>query len=101
VYLVTGVADERAIPEEFALSQNHPNPFNPTTTIHYELPLEGFVTLKVFDVLGNEVATLVNERKEEGRYQITFDASSLSSGVYIYQVRINDFIDTKKMILMK
>jgi len=89
------------VPNEYKVSQNYPNPFNPTTTIHYELPFEGIVTLKVYDVLGNEVTTLVNERKEEGRYQITFDASALSSGVYIYQMRINEFIDTKKMILMK
>lgn len=85
----------------YELFDNYPNPFNPATTIKYQTPNAGFVTLKVYDVLGNEVTTLVNERKEEGRYQITFDASSLSSGVYIYQMRINDFIDTKKMILMK
>ncbi len=85
----------------YELYNSYPNPFNPATTIKYQTPNAGFVTLKVYDVLGNEVTTLVNERKEEGRYQITFDASALSSGVYIYQMRINDFIDTKKMILMK
>ncbi len=85
----------------YELYNSYPNPFNPATTIKYQTPNVGFVTLKVYDVLGNEVTTLVNERKEEGRYQITFDASALSSGVYIYQMRINDFIDTKKMILMK
>ena len=85
----------------YELSSNFPNPFNPATTIKYQIPNAGFVTLKVYDVLGNEVATLVNERKEKGRYQITFDASVLSSGVYIYQIRSGNFIDTKKMILMK
>ena len=86
---------------EYTLDQCFPNPFNPTTTIKYQIPNDGLVTLKIYDVLGNEVATLVDERKEEGRYQITFDASVLSSGVYIYQIRSGDFIDTKKMILMK
>ena len=85
----------------YKLFDNYPNPFNPATTIKYQIPNAGFVTLNVYDVLGNEVATLVNERKEEGRYEITFDASTLSSGVYIYQLRVNEFVDTKKMILMK
>ncbi|MGB5894581.1 MAG: T9SS type A sorting domain-containing protein, partial [Ignavibacteriaceae bacterium] len=67
----------------------------------YGLPEAGLVTIRVYDVLGNEVAILVNERMEEGRYEVTLDASSLSSGVYIYHMRVNDFIDTKKMILMK
>ncbi|MHA2028028.1 MAG: LamG-like jellyroll fold domain-containing protein [Candidatus Kariarchaeaceae archaeon] len=85
----------------YELSMNFPNPYNPTTTIKYQIPNAGFVTLKVYDVLGNEVATLVNESKEEGRYQITFDASILSSGVYIYQLQVNDYLSTKKMVLMK
>jgi len=85
----------------YELSSNFPNPYNPTTTIKYQIPDAGFVTLKVYDVLGNEVALLVNEKKEEGRYNVTFNASALSSGVYIYQLRVNDFIDTKKMTLLK
>jgi len=97
----TGEGSKNIEVTTYELFDNYPNPFNPATTIKYQTPDVGFVTLKVYDVLGNEVATLVNERKEEGRYQITFDASALSSGVYIYQIRSGDFIDTKKMILMK
>jgi len=89
------------IPEEYKLFDNYPNPFNPTTLIKYQVLDAGLVTLKVYDALGNEIAELVNETKEAGIYEIKFDASSLSSGVYIYQLRSNNFIDTKKMILMK
>jgi hypothetical protein len=89
------------IVESFTLEQNFPNPFNPTTSIKYQLSDVGFVTLKVYDVLGNEVALLVNEKKEVGSYNVTFDASKLSSGVYIYQLNVNEFINTKKMVLMK
>jgi hypothetical protein len=87
--------------EDFRLDQNFPNPFNPATTIKYQISDVGFVTLKVYDVLGNEVALLVNEKKEVGSYQVNFDASKLSSGVYIYQLNVNEFINTKKMILIK
>ena len=89
------------IVETFTLEQNFPNPFNPTTSIKYQLSDVGFVTLKVYDVLGNEVALLVNEKKEVGSYEVSFDASKLSSGVYIYQLNVNEFINTKKMVLMK
>jgi hypothetical protein len=85
----------------YELSSNFPNPYNPTTTIKYQIPSAGLVTLKVYDVLGNEVGTLVSENKEPGRYDITFDASALSSGVYIYQLIVNDYLSTKKMVLMK
>ncbi|MDP3147586.1 MAG: GLUG motif-containing protein [Ignavibacteria bacterium] len=89
------------IPERFSLAQNFPNPFNPVTTINYQLPKSGSVTLKIFDILGNEVKTLVNEQKEKGRYTVQFDASSLASGMYVYQLRANDYTSTKKMILIK
>lgn len=85
----------------YALVQNYPNPFNPTTTIKYQIPKNGLVTLKVYDILGSEVTTLVNEFKNIGRYEISFDASKLSSGVYIYRLTANDFSNSKKMILMK
>jgi len=85
----------------FALSQNFPNPFNPTTTISYQLPKAGHVTLKIYDVLGNEVKTLVNEMKEMGKYTATFDASTLASGMYVYQIKANYFMATKKMLLLK
>jgi hypothetical protein len=85
----------------YALYQNYPNPFNPSTTINYQIPKSGFMTIKVYDILGKEVATLVNEAKSQGRYSVNFDASKLSSGVYIYQIMANDYLDSKKMILIK
>ena len=85
----------------YSLSQNYPNPFNPATTINYQLPKTGFVTIKIYDILGKEVATLVNEQKTQGRYSVNFDASRLASGVYIYQLRANDYVSSKKMLLLK
>ena len=89
------------IPQEFNLEQNYPNPFNPTTSIQYAVSSRQFVSLKVYDVLGNEVATLANEYREAGRYEVEFDASSLSSGIYFYRLQAGDFVQTRKMILMK
>lgn len=89
------------LPSAYYLSQNYPNPYNPATTINYQLPQNGFVTLKIYDILGKEVATLVNEQKTQGRYSINFDASRLASGVYIYQLRVNDYVSSKKMLLLK
>jgi hypothetical protein len=89
------------IPKEYALSQNYPNPFNLSTIIKYQLPERGLVTLKIFNTLGQEVAELVNETKPAGSYEIEFVADNLTSGVYIYQLNAGDFIETKKMVLMK
>ncbi len=89
------------IPGDFSLSQNYPNPFNPTTTIKYQLPELSFVTLRIYDVLGNEITTLVNEEKPVGSYKVEFDANSLSSGIYIYRLQAGNFVETKKMVLMK
>ncbi|MBU0473728.1 MAG: T9SS type A sorting domain-containing protein [Bacteroidetes bacterium] len=89
------------IPSNYSLSQNYPNPFNPTTTINFSLPETGIVTLKIFNVLGQEVATLVNGNLGIGNHQINFDASKLSSGVYMYTIQAGDFTATKKMMLMK
>lgn len=89
------------VPTEYLLKQNYPNPFNPTTTIEYQLPSDGFVSLKIFDLLGSEIKTLVNDFKTKGRYSITFDASNLASGLYIYQIKSNNFSSIKKMILSK
>jgi len=83
------------------LYQNYPNPFNPVTNIVYQIPRTGFVQIRVFDLLGSEVAILVNEFKTEGSYSINFDASNLPSGVYIYSLRVNDFVKNSKMTLLK
>lgn len=88
-------------PSIFKLSDNYPNPFNPSTKISYNLPQSGNVLLKVYDILGNEVATLINEHKEPGNYSIEFNASGLSSGIYFYQLVAENFISTKKMILLQ
>ncbi|MCS6989586.1 MAG: T9SS type A sorting domain-containing protein [Chloroherpetonaceae bacterium] len=92
---------EAGIPRTFELSQNYPNPFNPTTVIGYQLPVASEVRLKIYDMLGREVATLVNERQEAGRYQAQFNASGLASGVYFYRLQAGSFAETKKMMLVK
>jgi len=92
---------------DYVLHHNYPNPFNPTTTIRYEIPQEGIVTLKIYDILGQEVATIVNEFQKADRYEIEFNSLSvlggrgLASGVYIYRIKVNDFIESKKMLLIK
>jgi hypothetical protein len=87
--------------ERFSLSQNYPNPFNPSTRINYTVPYNSFVKIKVYDILGNEIATLVNEEKSAGSYEVEFNALNLSSGVYFFQLNAGDFVATKKLILMK
>jgi hypothetical protein len=87
--------------KEYALDQNYPNPFNPSTTIKYQIPIAGMVTLKIYDVLGKEIALLVNEYKDKGRYNINFDASYLASGVYIYQIKSNEYTSSIIMMLIK
>ena len=100
--VITGVTPiSTLIPKEYILSQNYPNPFNPVTKINYALPKSGFVTMKVYDMLGREVVNLVNENKIAGNYSIDFNASSLTSGVYFYRLEVNGFVDTKKMMLVK
>jgi hypothetical protein len=89
------------IPAKYDLSQNYPNPFNPTTNINFELPFDGKVSLKIFDMTGREVASLVNEVKTAGYYSINFNASNLSSGVYFYNLKTDNFTMTKKMMLIK
>lgn len=89
------------IPTSYDLAQNYPNPFNPSTTIRYQLPQDGIVTLKIYDVLGSEIATLVNEEKVAGKYEVNFNASSLASGVYIYKIQAGEFVSSKKMMLLK
>jgi enterochelin esterase family protein len=95
------VHDIREFPLEYALFQNYPNPFNPSTKISWQSPKPGLQVIKVFDILGNEVKTLVNEEKEAGYHSIDFNASNLPSGVYFYQLKADEFISTKKMLLLK
>ncbi|MCJ7553749.1 MAG: T9SS type A sorting domain-containing protein, partial [Ignavibacteriaceae bacterium] len=99
--IVTGIEDEIQVPLTFSLEQNYPNPFNPTTTIEYQIPEMSFVTLKIYDVLGSEVATLVNEEKSVGTYELNWNAANLPSGVYFYRIQAGSFIETKKMVLLK
>jgi hypothetical protein len=86
---------------EYSLGQNYPNPFNPTTTINYSITSKGNVSLKVYDMLGKEVAVIVNEVKEAGNYSVTFNASELPSGIYFYNLTSGNFIQSKKLILLK
>jgi mannose/cellobiose epimerase-like protein (N-acyl-D-glucosamine 2-epimerase family) len=97
----SGVSDEYVLLDEFELHQNYPNPFNPSTTIKYEIKELADVELKVFDILGREIITLVNEQNPPGSYEIEFNASHLTSGVYFYQLTADSFVDTKKMMLLK
>lgn len=104
--VVTSVDDNMA-PDDFSLSQNYPNPFNPSTTINYSIPVETrrgvlpHITLKIYDLLGREVATLINREQSPGSYSVKFDASTLTSGIYFYKLTSGKFIDTKKMILLR
>jgi len=103
----TSVQNDNGLIDDFELMQNYPNPFNPSTKINYSLPYTSFVTIKVYDVLGNEIAALVNEEKPNGRYSLNFDASEISSGVYFYTIqatsseRGQNFVQTRKMILLR
>jgi hypothetical protein len=97
----TDVVEKYQQPLTFYLDQNYPNPFNPSTVISFQLPVSSNVTLKVFDVLGNEVATLVNEEKPSGIYNVQFTMNNLISGVYFYQLKAGNYFETKKMIMIK
>ncbi|MFN3871645.1 MAG: T9SS type A sorting domain-containing protein [Ignavibacterium sp.] len=105
--MITSVENDDLITTDFKLNQNYPNPFNPSTKISWQLPVSGYTTLKVYDILGNEVATLVDEYKNAGSYEVEFNAVetrrgvSLPSGVYFYKIQTGNFVQTKKMILTK
>lgn len=99
--VTTGVEDDGLSVKEFSLSQNYPNPFNPSTVISYQLPVSSDVTLKVYDVIGKKVATLIDEYKPSGSYEIEFDAENLPSGVYLYKLQAGSNTETRKMVLMK
>ncbi|MGB5530339.1 MAG: T9SS type A sorting domain-containing protein, partial [Ignavibacteriaceae bacterium] len=104
---LVSVEDDKAetIPTGYYLYQNFPNPFNPITTFKYQIPELSFVTIKVFDALGNEIATLVNEEKPAGSYKVEWDISAfgeeMASGVYFYKLQAGAFVETKKMVLVK
>jgi hypothetical protein len=100
--IVTGVASQGGnVPANCSLLQNYPNPFNPSTTIRYQLPTRSYVTLKVYDVLGREVAMLVNSIEEPGRKSVQFEADKLATGVYFYQLRAGTFVSTRKMLMLR
>jgi hypothetical protein len=99
---VVGVEEDHVgLPERAYLHQNYPNPFNPTTTIRYELPIRAYVTLKVYNVLGEEVAILVDEVEEAGFRSVRFDATGLASGMYLYRIRAGNFVMTRKLLVLK
>jgi hypothetical protein len=98
---VVSDVEDQTQPLAFQLEQNYPNPFNPSTKINYQISQNDFVSLKIYNVLGDEVATLVNENKPAGNYEVTFDASLLSSGTYFYKLQAGSFVETKKMMLLK
>ena len=105
---ISSVDDQQSFPNDFVLNQNYPNPFNPSTTISFSIPNEELISLKVFNSLGEEVAELLNETKPAGNYSLFFDSSShsgnvrnLTSGVYFYKIAAGNFVETRKMILMK
>ena len=100
-YQPTSVENNSGSPKDFSLSQNYPNPFNPSTKIQYSIPQSSSVTLKVFDILGNEIETLVNEAIPMGTYEITWYAGNLPSGIYFYKLQAGNFVETKKMMLLK
>lgn len=99
--VLVSVPQQGELPQTFNLQQNYPNPFNPSTTIQFEIANETNVSLKVFNMLGQEVATLVNERLNPGRYERSFDGKGLASGVYFYRLTAGSFTDLKKLVLLK
>ena len=101
--IISGIdgSPETYVPESFSISHNYPNPFNPSTKIRYSIPQSSNVIVKVFDILGNEIETLINEEKTAGTYEMTWYAENLSSGIYFYQIKTENYIETKKMILIK
>lgn len=99
--ILVSINEEPFSVDKFELFQNYPNPFNPSTKIKYSLPEDSYVELKLFDVLGREVAMIVNNEQDQGFYEVEFNASQLASGVYLYKIQAGKYIKTRKMILMK
>ena len=99
--IISDTNSETELPNEYNLGQNYPNPFNPSTKIDFVIPQKDFVTIKVYDLLGNEIAILLNEEREKGKHTVEFNSSQLSSGVYLYVINAGDFFSSKKMIFLK
>ncbi|HSL89381.1 MAG TPA: T9SS type A sorting domain-containing protein [Ignavibacteriaceae bacterium] len=99
--VIVNVEEEDLLPLTYKLEQNYPNPFNPSTIIKFAVPERTRVLIKVYDILGGEITSLVNEELDAGRYEKTFDASTLSTGVYIYRIQAGSYVNTKKMLLIK
>ena len=100
--MIVGVYEKKGLePHTYMLHNNYPNPFNPSTTLSYSIPELGMVELIVYDVLGKEIAKLVNKEQQAGSYEVQFDASNLGSGIYFYRIQAGDFVEAKKMVLMK
>lgn len=98
---ITDIKDDETIPTEFKLEQNYPNPFNPTTKIKFAVPERSNVLIKIYDILGSEVKTLVNKEMEVGRYDVEFNAGGYSSGIYLFRMEAGSYINIKKMILLR
>ena len=102
IKIITGISKtNNELPTSFSLSQNYPNPFNPSTRIRYELPVSSKVKIMIYDILGREITTLINETRPAGRYEIKWNASRFSSGVYFYRIQAGNFVQTKKLMLLK
>jgi hypothetical protein len=102
IELITSIEQiSKSIPKEFRLEQNYPNPFNPSTAIEFALPKVSKVTLKIYDILGREVTTLLDEEMQPGEYKVVFEANELASGVYFYRLQTQDFVRVKKLMLLK
>jgi len=99
--ITVGIENETQLPKKFALYQNFPNPFNPATTIRYDLPKQATVTITIFDVIGRQVAKLVNSEQPAGAYSVRWDATGFASGLYYYRIEAGDFASVRKLVLMK
>ncbi|MGB5288813.1 MAG: T9SS type A sorting domain-containing protein, partial [Ignavibacteriaceae bacterium] len=95
------VEDVSVVPDNYSISQNYPNPFNPSTTIKYSIPQASFVKIKVYNTLGQVIAELVNQEIQIGNHEVSFDARNLTSGIYFYRIEAGNFVETRKMILIK
>ena len=101
VNIVVGVDEEKSIPAQFELAQNYPNPFNPVTTIKYGLPVNSYVELRIYNLLGEEIVRMVQDTKSAGFHEFSWDASGFASGIYFYRLQAGDFVQTRKMMLLK